>query len=81
MAVKAVNNTIGPHSLILTILVFRAFLRLAELDPLNLSVKQRAATIKRAMKEVRQVYAKRQVTDALRDRNRPFIIYIHDLKL
>ena len=53
MAIKAVNNTIGLYSLILTILVFRAFLCLAELDPLNPSVEQRAVIIKKAMKEVR----------------------------
>ena len=81
MAIKTVNNTIRPHSLILTMLVFRAFLRLAELDPPNLLVKQRTAIIKKAIKEVRQVHTKRQVIDALRDRNGPSTIYIHDLKL
>ena len=81
MAIKAVNNTARPYSLILTILVFRAFLRLAKLDPLNPSVEQRVAIIKKAIKEVRQVYTKRRVTDVFRDRNRLFTIYIHDLKL
>ena len=58
MAVKAVNDAIRPYSLILTILVFGAFLRLAELDPLNLLVEQRVAIIKKAIKEVRQVHMK-----------------------
>jgi hypothetical protein len=32
MAVKAVNNTAGPDGLVLTLLVFRAFSRITELD-------------------------------------------------
>ena len=40
IAVKAVNNTVRLNSLVLTLLVFRAYLRLIELDPLNPLVEQ-----------------------------------------
>ena len=40
IAVKAVNNTVRPNSLVLTLLVFRVYLRLTELDPLNPLVEQ-----------------------------------------
>ena len=40
IAIKAVNNTAKLNSLVLTLLVFRAYLRLIELDPLNPLVKQ-----------------------------------------
>ena len=52
MAVKAINDTVGPNGLIPTLLVFGAYPRMTELDPPNPTVEQRAATIKRAMKEI-----------------------------
>jgi hypothetical protein len=33
MAVKAVNNTTGPNGLVPTLLVYRAYLRISNLDP------------------------------------------------
>ncbi|CAL3962081.1 unnamed protein product [Diplocarpon coronariae] len=69
MAIKAVNNTVGPNGMIPTLLVFRAYLRLTELDPPNPSVEQRVATIKKAMKEVRKIHATRKVNDALGTRD------------
>src|SRR5204863_651770 len=65
MALKAVNDTAGPNGLIPTLLVFGAYPRMTEMDPPNPSIQQRAETIKRAMIEVRQIHAKRQVNDAL----------------
>jgi hypothetical protein len=38
MAVKAVNNTAGLNGLVLTLLVFRAFLRITKLDASALSI-------------------------------------------
>jgi hypothetical protein len=45
MAVKAVNNTIGPNGLIPTLLVYRAYLWISNLDPLALSITDRVAII------------------------------------
>ena len=38
MAVKAVNNTIGPNGLIPTLLVYRAYPKISNLDPLTLFI-------------------------------------------
>ena len=38
MAVKAVNNTANFNRLVLTLLVYRAYLRISKLDPFTLSV-------------------------------------------
>ena len=45
MAVKAINDSIGPNGLVLTLLVFRAYLRMANLDVLLLSITKRAIAI------------------------------------
>ena len=45
MAVKAVNDTAGPNGLVPTLLVYGAYLRISKLDPLALSVIERAAII------------------------------------
>ena len=45
MAVKAVNNTAGSNGLVPTLLVYRAYLRISKLDPLTLSIMERAAVI------------------------------------
>ena len=38
MAVKAVNDTASPNGLVLTLLVYGAYLRISKLDPPALSV-------------------------------------------
>jgi hypothetical protein len=55
MAFKAINNIANPNSLILTLLVFGAYLRIVESDSLSLSVTQRASAIKRAMEAIRKL--------------------------
>ena len=65
MAVKAVNNTARPNRLIPILLVFGVYPRIIELDPLNPSVEQRAATIRKAIKEVRKIYAIYKVNNTL----------------
>jgi hypothetical protein len=52
MSFKAINNTVGPEGLVLTLLVFGAYLRMVELDALLLLVIQRANVIKKAMMEI-----------------------------
>jgi hypothetical protein len=52
MAVKAVNNTIGPNGLVPTLLVYRAYPRMSNLDPPALSVTDRAAVIQKVMAEI-----------------------------
>ncbi|POS82721.1 hypothetical protein EPUL_004120, partial [Erysiphe pulchra] len=71
MAVKAVNDTAGPDGLVPTLLVFSAYPRMIESDPLTPSIFERAAAIKSAMKEVRKIRAKEQVRNALKMRKGP----------
>jgi hypothetical protein len=45
MAVKAVNNTAGPDRLVPTLLVYRVYLRITNLDPPALSITDQAIII------------------------------------
>ena len=81
MAFKAINNIAGPNGLILTLLVFGAYPRMVEYDVLSVGMVKRAETIKMAIDEVREQRAKRQVTDALRERNGPNVIDVMNLPL
>ena len=58
MAVKAVNNTIGPDGLILTLLVYGAYPRISNLDPPAPSITDRAAIIQKAITEIVKLRAK-----------------------
>jgi hypothetical protein len=71
MAVKAVNDSAGPDSIMPTLLVFRAYPRMTRDSPPSPSITERAEAIHKAMKEVRRLYAKQQVNNALAMRNRP----------
>jgi hypothetical protein len=69
MAVKAVNDLAGPDRIVLTLLVFGSYLRITEIDPPSPTIARRAEAIRAATTEVRRLYAKRQVNDALAIRN------------
>jgi hypothetical protein len=71
MAVKAINDSAGPDGIVPTLLVFGAYPRLTKIDPPSPSVTKRAEAIRAATKEVRRLYAERQVKDALVMRNSP----------
>jgi hypothetical protein len=45
MAIKAVNNTTGPNKLVFILLVYRAYLKISNLDPLTPFIIDRAAII------------------------------------
>ena len=45
MAVKAINNTAGLDGLVPTLLVYRAYLRISNLNPPTLSIIEQAAII------------------------------------
>jgi hypothetical protein len=65
MAVKAINDLVGPDGIVPTLLVFRVYLRLTKDLLLLPSVTERAKAIYKAIKEVWRIYAKRQVKEAL----------------
>ena len=52
MAVKAVNDTAGLNRLVPTLLVYRAYLRMSNLDPPAPSIMKQAAVIQKAMAEI-----------------------------
>jgi hypothetical protein len=81
MAVKAVNNSAGPDGIVLTLLVFGSYPRMTEMDPPSPTIARRAEAIRAATKEVRRLYAKRQVNDALAMRNGPNTMAAVDLPL
>ena len=81
MAVKAVNDTAGPDGLVPTLLVFGAYPRISYDSPPSASTAQRAATIEKTMKALRQKTAERTVRDALNTRNGPNVSHILDLPL
>ena len=58
MAVKAVNDTAGPDGLVPTLLVYRAYLRMSNLDPPALSIIEQAAAIQKAIAEIVKLQAK-----------------------
>jgi hypothetical protein len=59
MAFKAINNSIGLNSLIPTLLVFGAYLRIVKSNTPNPIVIKRAVALKKAIKEVKKLKAKR----------------------
>ena len=59
MAVKAVNNLVGPNKIISTLLVFSAYLWLTEMDPLSPSITKRMEAIYIAIKEVHCLHTER----------------------
>ena len=58
MAVKAVNNTASLNGLVLTLLVYEAYLRISNLDPPTPSITERVAIIRKAIAEIVKLRAK-----------------------
>jgi hypothetical protein len=81
MAVKAVNDTAGLDGLVLTLLVFGAYLQITKLDLPAATTTQQAVAVRKAIAEVTCVRARIQVQNALNQRNGPSITAIHDLLL
>jgi hypothetical protein len=52
MAVKAVNNITGPNRLVPTLLVYKAYLRISNLNPLTLFITNWVAIIQKAIVEI-----------------------------
>ena len=81
IAFKAINNIVGPNRLVLILLVYGAYPRITEYNPLLLLVAQRALAVKKAIIEVQKLQAKRQVNNALNARNGPNITIVYKLAL
>jgi hypothetical protein len=70
MAIKAVNDTAGPDGLVPTLLVFGTYPQITTINTFFLMVTEHSKAITKAIKQIAELHAKRQVTDALRQRNR-----------
>ena len=57
MAIKAINNLVGPDRIVPTLLVFGAYPRITNMDPPSPSIIKRAEAIHTATKEVRRLHA------------------------
>ncbi|EED18931.1 hypothetical protein TSTA_126390 [Talaromyces stipitatus ATCC 10500] len=73
MAVKAINDTMGPDRIVPTMLVFGAYPRMMLDSPPSALTIRRAQATRKAMAELRKAVAKRRVNDALNTRNGPII--------
>ena len=58
MAVKAINNTASPNGLVPTLLIYKVYLRISNLDPSALFIMERAAAIQEVMAEIVKLRAK-----------------------
>jgi hypothetical protein len=58
MAVKAINNTTGPNGLVPTLLVYGAYLRINNLDPLTLFITEQTAVIWKVIAKIVKLQAK-----------------------
>lgn len=58
MVVKVVNDATGLDDLVITLLIFGAYLHMYSIDLLTLTIIQRATAIEKAIKQVRKIRAK-----------------------
>ena len=64
MAIKVVNNLLGLNGIILTLLVFSAYLKILP-KLVNTSIIVRIIAIAKAIKEVHKIHLKRDILVAL----------------
>jgi hypothetical protein len=81
MAIKAVNDSARPDKIVLILLVFGLYPRITEIDLPSPIIAKRAKAIRAVTKEVRRLYTKQQVNNALAIYNRPNTIATIDLPL
>ena len=81
MAIKAVNNTASPNGLVLTLLVYRVYPRISNLDPPTPSIIERAAIIRKVIAEIVKLWAKQTINNALYYYNGPNTTLVHNLPL
>jgi hypothetical protein len=58
MAIKAINDTAGPNRLVPTLLVYRAYLRINNLDPPAPFIMEQVAVIRKVIAEIVKLQTK-----------------------
>lgn len=81
MALKALNDSIGPHGLIPTLLVYGAYPRMTIDSAPSSSIEVRAKAVKMAMQEIEKIRVKRSINNALNTRNGPNTLAVLNLPL
>jgi len=81
MAIKAINNTTGPDGLVPTLLVYRAYPKISNLDPPAPSITEQTAAIQKAITEIVKLQAKQTVNSTLHHHNRPDTTSVYNLLL
>jgi hypothetical protein len=79
ITIKAVNNTAEPDSLISTLLMFSTYPRITTTNTLFFIVTEHNKAITKAIKQITELHTKRQVINALKQRNSPNISNILDV--
>jgi hypothetical protein len=69
IAIKTINDIVGPNGLISTLLVFGTYPQIATTNTPFLIVIKRGKTITKAIKQIAELHAKKQVTNALKQQN------------
>jgi hypothetical protein len=70
IAIKAINNTAGPNSLIPILLMFGTYPQITTTNTPSLIITKRGKAITKAIKQIAELHIKRQVTDVLKQQNR-----------
>lgn len=81
MAVLVINNTASHDDLVSILIVFGAYPRMYNIDLSVLTIIQSATAIKKTIDKVRKIWAKNQMVDALKTRNRSLVDFIRDFSL
>jgi hypothetical protein len=81
IAIKTINDSIGPDNIIPTLLVFGAYPRITDSLLLLLIIIKRAETIRKAIKEIRYLHAKQHITDTFAIKNSLNIISVLKLPI
>jgi hypothetical protein len=79
IAIKTINDLVGPDGIIPILLVFRAYPRITNNSALSPITTKKTKAIRKTNNEVRWYYTKQHVEDILRIRNSPNTIAIFKL--
>ena len=81
LSFKAINNFVGPNSLVSTLLVFGIYPRITESDAPSPSITQGIMAMRKTMDKVRKCTTSQQVNDALNTWNRCSTAVIYNLPI
>ena len=79
MSFKTFNDSVEPNGLVFTLLVFKAYSRMTDMNASSFTLTQRAIAMRKTMDEMRKIHANRQINDVLNIRNGPNSTLIHGL--